>query len=194
MDLLNMLLQSMTSQNSVGSLSQKTDVSPIKITKLLKFALPILMAALTKNASSGAGARSLMDALGQHTSTLPLADQLANADAEDGAKILGHIFGDQKESALQSIAQESDLSLEDAGLVLDNIAPALMSSVSAATNQAAQQQAAGVDLSDGLDFSDILGVFGVEKPSVADAAQAMLGGNAASNGGDLLSSLMGLFK
>ena len=93
MNLLEMLFSSMNNQNSVNSMSQKTGLSASQVSKLLILALPILLRALTKNASSRDGAKSLSEALGQHTSTDNMALQLQNADEEDGTKILGHILG-----------------------------------------------------------------------------------------------------
>ena len=84
MNLLNMLMGSMTSSSSVEALSGKTGTSSSLTSSLVSAALPMLLGALTNNASSESGAQSLLGALTQHTDTSSMADQLANADSEDG--------------------------------------------------------------------------------------------------------------
>ena len=83
MNLLSLLLGSMLTQSSVNSLEQKTDVSGALIRKLLPLAIPLLIKAMTQNASSQSGALSLLGALTQHKSTKPMDNQIQNADAQD---------------------------------------------------------------------------------------------------------------
>ena len=85
MNLLSLLLKGMTTAASVNALSQKTGISAKTIKKLLPLALPILLKAMTSNASSSSGAQSLLGALTQHTNKKPLEDQISNADEKDGA-------------------------------------------------------------------------------------------------------------
>ena len=72
-----------------------------------------------------------------------MADQISGADEEDGAKIIRHILGDQSETVVNSLAKDTDLDGADVSKALSNIAPALMSGLSAATTSASK-----VDLSD----------------------------------------------
>ena len=53
MNLLGLLLGSMTSQSSVGEVAGKTGLSEKQIKQLMLIAIPILFKFLTKNASSG---------------------------------------------------------------------------------------------------------------------------------------------
>ena len=68
MNLLNMLLGSLTTDNSVGALSEKTGADKSSIINLIMMVLPIILKAMTKNTSSASGAQSLLGALTQHTS------------------------------------------------------------------------------------------------------------------------------
>ena len=180
-----MLLGSLTSNNSVNALSGKTGIDSSKITKLIMLALPLIIKALTKNASSSSGASSLLGALTQHTSKDAIDRQIANADAEDGAAILNHILGDNTASVTNGLAEQTGLSNEQVSSTLNNMAPAILSGLSAATTQAQNTASAagGVDLSDGLDFSDLMGMF-----SGMQSAQQQ-----GSQGGGLLSGLLGAF-
>lgn len=180
MNLLNILLKSLLSDGSLNSLSKKTGLGASQLKKLLPLALPMLMKSMTKNASSQAGATSLLSALTQHTSTKPMEQQIAEADTVDGGKILAHILGSNSQADLQSLAGQTGLSQQEVAQALSGITPAMLSGLSAATSNAGKTSSAGkVDLSDGLDLSDVM---------------AMLGGSQTqgkAQGGGLLASLLG---
>ena len=194
MNLLNMLLGTLTSGNSVNALSEKTGANSSQITKLIMIALPLIIKALTKNTSSSSGASSLLGALTQHTSRDAIDKQITNADTADGAAILNHILGGNTASVTNGLAEQTGLSGNQVSTALNSIAPAILSGLSAATTQAqtaaaqAQQNTGavgGVDLSDGLDLSDIMGMF---MGGQAQSSQAQGG-----LGGGLLSGLLGSF-
>lgn len=170
MNLLNLLLGSMTNQNTVNALSGKTGIGADQLLKLVKAALPILLKFLTNNASSAGGAASLLGALTQHTSQKSMALQIEEADVDDGNKIIGHILGGDAASVISNLAGQSGLSGDQVSQALGSMAPALMSGLSAATTSASK-----VDLSDGLDLSDLMGLFG-GTPAPAAAAPASSGG------------------
>ena len=86
MDLLNMITGLLTSNSSVDALSAKTGTDSSQTKGILSAALPMLFGALTDNASSEAGANSLLGALSQHINTARIEEQISNADAEDGSK------------------------------------------------------------------------------------------------------------
>ena len=66
MNLLGLLMAAMTTKNALGQIAKKTGLSEKQIKKLMMIAIPILIKYLTKNASSGDGAHSLLGALAQH--------------------------------------------------------------------------------------------------------------------------------
>ncbi|MBO7709249.1 MAG: DUF937 domain-containing protein [Lachnospiraceae bacterium] len=173
MNLLSLLTGSLTSGTSVEALAGKTGISTAKLIRFLPVAVPVLLKFLTKNASSVAGAQALLGALGGHKETRAMADQIAEADEQDGAKIVKHILGDESPSVVSSLAKDSEMEDAEVEKALANIAPAMMSGLSAATSSAAK-----VNLSDGLDLSDLMGMFG-------GTAQA------ASKGSSLLGGLLG---
>lgn len=185
MDLLNLLLSSLTTDNSVNALAGKTGADKSQITKLIMIALPLIIRALTKNTSSSSGTQSLLGALTQHTSRDSIDRQITNADTADGAAILSHILGENTASVTSGLAQQTGLSGDQVSSTLNSIAPAILSELSAATTQAQNTAGAahGVDLSDGLDFSDLMGLF-----SGMQSAQPQT-----SQGGGLLSGLLGSF-
>ncbi len=209
MDLLNLLLSSMTTQSSVDSVKAKTGLSSKQIKMLIAIALPILLKYLTKNASSESGASSLLSALGQHKTEKPMATQIKEADEVDGDKILGHIFGSNQKEVTQQIAKESGIDAKDVAKVLAVLAPALLGGVSSATSHASNQKQQGINLADGIDMTDVIGLLGglSQKPqqtqqtsTTADLLSALLGGQSKpqptqqDNGAALMSALLSMMK
>ena len=182
MNLLSLLLSSLLTDSSVSALAKKTGLSATALKKLIPLAVPLLLKFLTSNASSESGALSLLGALSQHTNQKALSDQIDEADTEDGGKIIGHIFGNQSDAVTNRLAQQSGMSERDVSSALAGIAPALMSGLSAANHTVSA--APKVDLSDGIDLSDLLGMFAGAQ-SVHQVPQGQ------SYGGGLLSGLLG---
>ena len=193
MNLLSLLLKSMLTDSSVSALAKKTGLSTKVLKKLIPLAIPLLIKFMTNNASSQSGALSLLGALGQHTNKRTLAEQIDEADTEDGSKIIGHIFGNQSASAIGNLAHQTGLNTSDVSSALSAMAPALLSGLSGATASVASKPQ--VDLSDGLDLSDLMGMFGgmqaQSQPSSAGLLSGLLGGGGSSMGGGLLGSLLG---
>lgn len=142
MNLLSLLLKGMTTASSISALSKKTGISAKTIKKFLPLVLPILLKAMTSNASSSSGAQSLLGALTQHTNKKPLEDQISNADEKDGAAIIGHILGGNAAAVTNELSSETGISSNEVNLLMSLIAPAMLSSLSAANTTAQQAQAA----------------------------------------------------
>lgn len=183
MSLLNVLTKSLLSDVAVSALAKKTGLSSAKLKKLLPLAVPILLKALTSNASSQSGLQSLLGALTQHTNTKSLPEQINEADEKDGSKILGHILGGNSAAAVNSLAQQSGLNEQEVNSALSNITPALLSSLSAATSSGSSPK---FDLSDGLDLGDVMAILG----GGAGQSGSLLGGGNSQAGG-LLGGLLG---
>ena len=161
MNLLGLLMAAMTTKNALGQIAKKTGLSEKQIKKLMLIAIPILIKYLTKNASSGDGAHSLLGALAQHSNKEDMGIQLKDADEKDGHKIIGHILGKKEETVTQNLSAQSGLTQEQVNQILAIMAPAILSGVSeAASNQkpAAQSAAPGI-------FSALLGTRHLQRSS-----------------------------
>lgn len=198
MNLLNVLMNSLMSGSAIQALSAKTGLSEKQLKMILAIAIPLLIKKMTSNAASQSGANSLLGALGQHQNSRDIQSQLEEADEEDGAKIVGHILGDDRDQLVQSVAGEAGVGEQDVERVLGNISPSILSGLSAATSAAQGQQASGVDLSDGLDLGDVLSMFGgaPQQPASGGVIGGLLGslfggGAPAQSSGGLLGSLLG---
>ena len=153
MNLLGLLMAAMTTKNALAQVAKKTGLSEKQIKKLMLIAIPILNKYLTKNASSGDGAHSLLGALAQHNNKEEMGLQLKDADEDDGHKIIGHILGKKEEAVTQNLSAQSGLTQEQVNQILAIMAPAIMSGVSEA---AADQKPSAQSAVPGI-FSALLG-------------------------------------
>ena len=197
MSLLSTLLGSMSNDDAVNAASKKTGISKIAIGAVIAAAVPLLIKKLTSNAQSQQGASSLLGALSQHTDTAPIANQIANADTQDGSAIIGHILGSEQAADVSQIAQQANLSDEQVNSILSSIAPAMMSSLSAANTANIQQAADQASQQSGGLASMLGGLFGGGASSAGGAASllgSLFGGgkkeDESLDGSALLSLLM----
>ena len=153
MNLLTLLLKVMTAKKALQQVAAKTGLNEKQIKKLIMLAVPIIIKYLTKNASSGDGALSLLSALNQHTDKKEMDQQLKEADEVDGGKIIGHIFGKKQPEVTQNLSAQSGLTQEQVNQILAIMAPAIMSGVSEA---AADQKPSAQSAVPGI-FSALLG-------------------------------------
>ncbi len=194
MNLLQLLISTLASNDSVNSVAKKTGLSQKLVYKLIMTALPILIRYMTKNVGSQNGALSLLNALTQHNTTRAMSEQIDDVDEEDGDKIIGHILGDDKDMVVKSLAVETGAKTEEVTKTLGSIAPALLSGLAAATMLAAknkkkpgaqaqplQATAAAPAAANTLDLGDLLTMFAGQnaaQPTQAQqttAAEALLG-------------------
>ncbi|GAB0174216.1 MAG: hypothetical protein HHAS10_00950 [Candidatus Altimarinota bacterium] len=119
---ISSLLQSAIASGATDKIAAKLGVDNAQAKKLIALGAPLLLEKLSKNAESQEGASALYDALDKHTSAKTDIDD----DDTDGQKIIGHIFGDEKETTADTIARESGVSKSQAGSALAAIAPLLL--------------------------------------------------------------------
>ena len=194
MNLLNVLLKVLLADAALKALSGKTGLSTSSLKKLLPLAIPLLLRYMTNNASSQSGALSLLGALTQHSNFRSAEEMLAEADEEDGGKIVKHILGDDTSRAVEMLAEETDLSSGDVNRGLNGLAPVLLT-VLASAMLSANNQSSSAQQSNSLDLSDLLGVFGGSsaQQSSGGLLGSLLGGgsSAQQSSGSLLSALLG---
>ncbi len=196
MNFADLLMNSMTSDSSVEALAEKSGTSTKQASSLLSLAIPILIKFMTQNASSDSGAQSLANALTQHTDTSSMVQQFSNADSQDGNAIIQHILGNSSSDVVNVLSEETNTDQGTVSNLLGNMAPALLSGLSAATTSAQNNAAA----SDGFDFSDLFGAFGGGQAEAAQPSggsgmlESLLGmGSGSSSGGSgMLGSLLGM--
>lgn len=132
-------------------------------------ALPVLLAALAKNASSPEGAQALHGALERdHDGSIlnDLGGYLGNASqgpGGPGADILRHVLGGQQAPAQQAIAGASGLDSSRSGQLLAMLAPIVMGALGKAQRQT------------GADAAGVARILGGERQHLEQAAPDMMG-------------------
>ncbi|MFB9994382.1 DUF937 domain-containing protein [Deinococcus oregonensis] len=169
MDIFNMLGGMGQAQQTVGN---QLGTSPNQTSAALEAAVPLLLGAMTRNATQPGGLNALTGALDRHDgSALDAFGQGQVPDAQDGQKILGHVFGGQQQAAANAVGQRAGIDPQMAMQVLSMLAPLVMAYLSR------QRQGQGQAQGGGGDIGSILG--------------GLLGGGAGGGLGGMLGGLLG---
>ncbi len=127
------LLNSDVGRAVISGVSNQTNQPTNKTADVLTMALPVLMAAMKRNASTPQGAEGLMGALnGKHDGSI--LDNLGglfsggvdSSVMTDGSKILGHVLGSKQQGVEQIIGQKSGMDTGSVAQILQVAAPILM--------------------------------------------------------------------
>lgn len=137
-NLMNALLSQLGS-NAVGEISQKIGADSNTTQQAISAAVPLLMSALARNASTPDGAQSLQQALARdHNGSVldNIVGFLSAPQAANGAGILRHVLGSQQQPIAQALGQSTGLNAGQIGQLLELLAPLVMG----ALGRTAQQQ------------------------------------------------------
>jgi hypothetical protein len=153
--------------------------------------VPLILAALARNASQPQGAQELHQAVASdHDGSIfdQLSSYLGNPQAANGSGILGHVLGGQRPAVESNLAQATGIDQNSAGSLLEMVAPLVMGAVGR------QQQQNGLD-------PDGLSQFLVQQqqaeaqtnPGLMGTLSSMLDSNRDGNVADDLSRMAGGF-
>lgn len=127
------LLNSPMGKQLISGVSQQSGQPADKTSSVLTMALPVLMGAMKRNASTPDGAQGLMGALsGKHDGGI--LDNLGGLFGggvdqnvmDDGAGILGHILGGKQPQVQNALSQKSGIDAGSIGTILKVAAPIIM--------------------------------------------------------------------
>ena len=133
MDLQKIILESID-QDTIKSISYKTQTDTTSVENIIKLGLPIMIGALGKNASDKKGASDLSRALetkhdGSLLETLgSLFGENSDASA-DGLKILDHIFGSKTEAAEVKLSKKTGVDINTIAKVLSFVAQIVLTNI-----------------------------------------------------------------
>lgn len=126
MELTN-ILGALTGNEAVDTIAEKFNLDSNQVSSVITSALPSIMGAMQKNASTESGAASLAKALGDHAGNAGnIISNLKGADLIDGSKILSHIFGGNLSNVLGGISKQTGVASNAVGNILSSIAPSLL--------------------------------------------------------------------
>jgi hypothetical protein len=144
---MNFITQVITQQLAGGAsraIAQRLGISEATANTAVQVAVPLILAALARNASQPQRAESLHQAINEdHDGSIfdNLMGHVQNPQSANGAGILGHVFGNQQPAIENSLAQATGMDQRSAGGLLETLAPLVMGAV----GQTQQQQ--GLDAS-----------------------------------------------
>ena len=126
MELTN-ILGALTGNDAVSAISENLKIDSKQVSSVITNALPSLLGAMQKNASTPGGAEALAKALGDHAMNAGnIVNNLKGADLIDGSKILGHIFGGNLTNVLGGISKQTGVASNAVNNILASIAPSLL--------------------------------------------------------------------
>ena len=105
---LSNILGALTGNDAISAISNNLKIDSKQVSSVITNAMPSLLGAMQKNASTPGGAEALAKALGDHASNAGnIINNLKGADLVDGSKILGHIFGGDLSSLFLAAAHKA---------------------------------------------------------------------------------------
>ena len=126
MDLTN-ILGALTGNDAISTIAEKFNIDSKQVSSVINNALPSILGAMQKNASSEGGAAALAKALSDHAANAGnIINNLKGADLTDGAKILNHIFGGNLSSILNGISKQTGVASNAVSNILASIAPSIL--------------------------------------------------------------------
>lgn len=128
MDIMKLINDQLNNQDTLKKLGQTVGAAPSQVQKVAELGLPALLQALGNNAGSTAGAKALSDALDQHKDddVNDIDGYLKKVNTNDGAKMLKHILGSNKDSVQSKLAQQSGLDTSQVSGLMSQLAPFLL--------------------------------------------------------------------
>ncbi|HEU4479820.1 MAG TPA: DUF937 domain-containing protein [Pyrinomonadaceae bacterium] len=114
---------------AVRTIAQRLGISESTANTAVQMAVPLILAALARNASRPQGAESLHQAINNdHDGSIfdNLTNYLGNPQSANGAGILGHVFEGQQATLENKLAQATGMDPNSASGLLETVAPLVM--------------------------------------------------------------------
>ncbi len=135
--LLELLTDQLNDQN-LGRMSKRIGAGEGQTERAVSFALPVLIEALARNASTSEGANSLSRALAEdHDGSVldNITDIIDTPENGPGDGILRHMFGSRRTRVENGLSQTSGLDIGQISKILITLAPIVMGALGKAKRQ-----------------------------------------------------------
>ncbi|HZI87055.1 MAG TPA: DUF937 domain-containing protein [Pyrinomonadaceae bacterium] len=142
MDALTQMITQQIAGGAASKMAQRLGISETTARTAVSLAVPLILAALARNAARPDGAQDLHQAVTEdHDGSIldNLTGYLGNPETENGAGILRHALGGQRPVVESNLAQAAGIDPNSAGSLLEMMAPLVMGAISR------QQQANELD-------------------------------------------------
>jgi hypothetical protein len=124
--------------SAVRTIAQRFGIDETTANTAVQIGVPLIMAALARNAAQPQGAASLHQAINEdHDGSIldNVMGYLGNPQSVNGAGIVGHAFGNQRPAIESNLAQATGMDQNSAGGLLETLAPLVMASLGKAQQQ-----------------------------------------------------------
>ena len=147
------LLNSPIGKTLINGASQQLGQGKQQTASALSTALPLILGAMKNNASTPDGAAGLLKALGNDKHSGGILENLGSVLGgggidtdvlQDGAGILGHVFGGKEENVAQAVSKSSGMDLGSAMNILKVAGPVLMGVLGKQTRQQGVNNQSGI--------------------------------------------------
>lgn len=131
MDSIINLLLSQLGSGTTNQIGEKLGLDDAKVQQVVGMALPTIIGALNRNASSSkSGAEALTNAI-QSDHDGSILDNIAQAvtkreTIDDGSAILGHVFGDKGSGIMDSVSRATNIDSAQVAQIFAMLAPVVM--------------------------------------------------------------------
>jgi len=132
MNLITQMITQKVGGAAAGMLAQKLGISESTAQTAVQLAVPVIVAALARNASQPQGAQDLHQAVASdHDGSIldQLTSYLGNPQAANGSGILSHVLGGDRPAVESNLAQATGMDQNSAGNLLEMVAPLVMGAV-----------------------------------------------------------------
>lgn len=132
MNAITQIITQQLSGNASRAIAQRLGISEATANTAVQVAVPLILAALARNANQPQGAQDLHQAINNdHDGSIfdNLMGYVSNPQSANGAGILGHVFGGQQPTIENNLAQATGMDQGSAGSLLETLAPLVMGAV-----------------------------------------------------------------
>lgn len=131
------LVQSAIKENSIGELSRQIGQDEQTTSNAIESALPILIGALNKSttADNGEGLHRALEKKHDGSILDDVAGFIGKNDQSDGKGILGHILGQNRDSAAMFLGTQSGIGESNATSLMASLAPVVLGALGKAKSQ-----------------------------------------------------------
>ena len=131
-----MNLSKLLSGDAVSAISQASGSSPVEVKKVIATAIPVMLTGMQRNSATKDGERSLEKAVMDHAKDdiTDIGAFIKGADQKDGAKILSHVLGSEKDEIENLVSTRAGVPAKNTGTILALVAPLLLSMLGQSNN------------------------------------------------------------
>jgi hypothetical protein len=132
MDALTQMITQQLAGGAASKMAQRLGISETTARTAVSLAVPLILAALARNAARPEGAQNLHQAVTEdHDGSIldNLTGYLGNPETENGAGILRHALGGQRPVVESNLAQATGIDPNSAGSLLEMMAPLVMGAI-----------------------------------------------------------------